>query len=91
MTFSMNEQGPRSLTGIVSNDPLAHLPIDTSISYEPIIMGGSDASIVPEGVRNWDFFQGALLAVVTRLPGSPFAVEGRRSLSLRVLPLQQLM
>jgi hypothetical protein len=72
----MNEQGPRSLTGVVSNDPLAHLPIDTSISYEPILMGGSDASIVPEGVRNWDSFQGALLAVVTKLAGSPSVVGG---------------
>jgi hypothetical protein len=72
----MNEQGPRRLTGIVSNDPLANLPIDTSISYEPVVMGGSNARIVPEGVSNWDFFQGAVLAVITKRLGSSFVVEG---------------
>jgi hypothetical protein len=58
------------LTGTVSDDPLAHLPVGTSISIEPIVVGGSDAATVPDGVVNWDFFQGALLAVVVRLPGS---------------------
>jgi hypothetical protein len=72
----MNEQGPRRLTGIVSNYPLANLPIDSSISYEPVVIGGSNASIVPEGVSNWDFFQGAVLAVTTKWPGSSVVVEG---------------
>jgi hypothetical protein len=52
------------------------LPIGTSISYEPVIMGGSNAKIVPEDVGNWDFFQGAVLAVTTRRLGSPVVVEG---------------
>jgi Trypsin-like peptidase domain len=65
----MNAQN--RLTGTVSEDPLARLPVGTSISYEPVIVGGSDAKTVPEGVINWDFFQGALLAVALRLQGSP--------------------
>lgn len=60
----------------MSDDPLAHLPVGTSISYEPVIMGGSNARIVPEDVGNWDSFQGAVLAVTTRRLGSPVVVEG---------------
>jgi hypothetical protein len=62
------------LTGTVSDDPLAHLPVGTSISIEPVVVGGSDAATVPDGVVNWDFFQGALLAVGVRLPESPSVV-----------------
>jgi hypothetical protein len=62
------------LTGTVSDDPLAHLPVGTSISIEPIVVGGSNANTVPDGVVNWDFFQGALLAVGVRLSRSAAAV-----------------
>jgi hypothetical protein len=58
------------LHGVVTGDPFADLPVGFSIPMEPIVMGSSDAHRVASGVTNWDFFEGALLSVVTRQHGS---------------------
>ena len=49
-----------------------------SIPLTPIVVGGSDASQIPDGVVNWDLFEGALLAVFFRDPESEreFQVTG---------------
>ena len=64
--------------GTASEDPLAALPVGASIPLTPIVVGGSDASQIPDGVINWDFFEGALLAVFLRDPESEreFQVTG---------------
>ncbi len=56
--------------GTVSEDPLAALPVGVSIPLTPIVVRGSDASQIPHGVTNWDYLQGALLAVLPRNPES---------------------
>jgi len=52
--------------GIVTEDPLTHMPIGASIAFETIAFEGSNATPVPQGVDNWTFFEGALLAVCVR-------------------------
>jgi trypsin-like peptidase len=56
------------LTGIVGSDPLAAMPIGSRIDLTPIVFGNSDASELPQGVRNWTFFDGALVAIAVRGP-----------------------
>jgi hypothetical protein len=52
---------PSLWTGTVE-DPLT-FPAGTSISARPVIVGDSNAKIVPDGIVNWDFFDGAILGV----------------------------
>ena len=51
-------------------DTLKGLPVGASLSIEPVVFGSSDATSHPDGVTNWDFFQGALLAIGVRRAGS---------------------
>jgi hypothetical protein len=48
---------------VITEDPLQSLPVGASLPLKPVVFGGSDASVKPGDVRNWDFFDGALLAV----------------------------
>src|SRR3954453_16499341 len=57
----------QSLQATVSDDPLADLPVGASLALAPVIFGGSDAQATPDGVTNWDYFNGALLGVVLRM------------------------
>jgi hypothetical protein len=59
-----NSQNDR--IGIVTEDPLAQVPIGTSIQMAPVLFDGATATVVPQGVVNWTFFEGAVLAVVVR-------------------------
>jgi hypothetical protein len=69
------EDRPRnSFEGTITAAPIGE---GTSMTWVPVIVGGTDAGAVPEGVMNWDFFQGALLAVVVKRPGSQHdVIEG---------------
>ena len=49
--------------GKVTVDPLKDLPIGASFSIDPIDFGSSDATVQPQAVRNWGFFDGAILAL----------------------------
>jgi hypothetical protein len=40
--------------------------IGATVSLEPVVFGGSDATVVPDGVTNWTFFNGALSTIVVR-------------------------
>ncbi len=48
---------------VITEDPLRSLPVGHSLSLRPVVFGSSDATVVPDSVRNWDYFDGALLAV----------------------------
>jgi hypothetical protein len=50
------------------------VPAGSSFPVVPIIVDSVDAGAVPDGVTNWDFFQGALLAVLVKRPGSELTV-----------------
>ncbi len=60
----------RNVVGVVSEDPLRELPVGASISLTPVVFGSTDAKKVPEGVINWDFFDGALLMVGATEPST---------------------
>lgn len=49
--------------GIVASDPLEDLPIGASLSIEPIVYGSSDSTVQPQAVKNWGFFDGAILGL----------------------------
>lgn len=49
--------------GVVAADPLEGLPIGASLSIDPIVYGSSDATAQPQAVKNWGFFDGAILAL----------------------------
>ena len=55
------EFAPREVDLI--DDPLSRLPDGTTIWKQTLVFGGSDADVKPEEVRDWGFFDGALLAV----------------------------
>lgn len=61
--------------GVLTPEPLADLPADASIPYQPVLVGGSDAAAAPGRVTNWDYFQGALLGVGVRR-GDLFEILG---------------
>jgi len=48
---------------VITEDPLRSLPVGASLSLRPVVIGSSDATVVPDSVRNWDYFDGAVLAV----------------------------
>lgn len=58
--------GTDGIYGVVTDDPLADLPIGACIALEPIWFSTSDATDIPQGVTNWTFFEGALLMVFVR-------------------------
>lgn len=60
---------------ILTEDPLQSLPIGASLKFSPVVFGGSDARVVPEDVKNWDFFEGAVVAVGFG-DGARFHIEG---------------
>jgi hypothetical protein len=39
------------------------MPIGSRVPIEPIVFGDSDAKPIPEGVTNWTFFEGAVMAL----------------------------
>lgn len=59
----MQREG-HGLSGTKVEDPLSNLPIGSSINFEPIVFGGSDAGAIPDGVANWTFFDGALMTLL---------------------------
>lgn len=64
------------LKGVVADDPLSALPVGSELQVEPLLFGWSDATAQVDGVRNWTFFEGALLAIGVRAAGLPFEVRG---------------
>ncbi len=56
----------RSVGGLVSHDPLADLPIGSSLKSELVRFGHSNATDRPNWVNNWDFFSGAMLGFVLK-------------------------
>ena len=52
--------------GCVVEDPIGDLPIGTTIEFNLITPIVSDAVRYPQTVNNWDYFQGALLALVIK-------------------------
>jgi hypothetical protein len=51
---------------MIAEDPLRDLPVGSELPIVPVVFGGSDATVVPDGVNNWTFFDGALMGIVTR-------------------------
>lgn len=60
------EVRPQALTAIWEEDPLPNLEIGASFNIEPLVVGGSDAKVVPEAVKNWTFFDGALMVLIVK-------------------------
>lgn len=60
------EDRPQALTAIWEEDPLADLKIGAFFNIEPLIVGGSDAQVVPDAVKNWTFFDGALMVLIVK-------------------------
>jgi len=52
------------LTGVIVEDPLHALPVGSILYVKPVVFSGSDAAVVPEGVTDWTFFDGALLTIL---------------------------
>jgi hypothetical protein len=48
----------------LTGDPLKALPDGSSFGIEPIFVGGSNATRLAQGVNNWTYFEGAMLAVL---------------------------
>lgn len=48
----------------ITEDPLKALPDGSSFKIEPIFSGGSNATRLAQGVNNWTYFEGAMLAVL---------------------------
>ena len=46
------------------------MPIGASLAFETVSFTGSDSTQVPQGVINWTFFEGALLAICLRTADS---------------------
>lgn len=57
-------------------DPLRDMPVGATLPIRPVVFGTSDAKIVPDDVKNWEFFDGALLAVGFGRDGGRIAVQG---------------
>ncbi len=47
----------------ITGDPLKSLPVGASLPLTPVVFGRSSATVVPDDVGDWGFFDGALLAV----------------------------
>jgi hypothetical protein len=58
----------KEIRGMVTVDPLSALPVGTSIDLKPVVFGRANSTPIPEGVSNWTFFEGALLAVLISTP-----------------------
>jgi hypothetical protein len=39
------------------------MPVGASLALSPVVFSSSNATVVPEDVGNWGFFEGAPLAV----------------------------
>jgi hypothetical protein len=63
---SGGNQVGKSAVGLVSSDPLGDLPVGASITFNPIVFGGSNANDRPQSVNNWEVFKGAVLGVVLK-------------------------
>lgn len=55
---------PSKLSGAFTEDPLRSRAAGFSVPVMPLVFGQSNAASVPDGVTNWTYFEGALLAVV---------------------------
>jgi hypothetical protein len=65
-TSDGGDQVGKSAVGLVSSDPLGDLPVGASITFNPIVFGGSDANDRPQSVNNWEVFKGAIFSVVLK-------------------------
>lgn len=54
------------MSGFWAEDPLTSFQKGDSFDFETVVVGGSDAKAVPDGVTNWTFFDGALMALIVR-------------------------
>jgi len=63
-----NQVGKTAI-GLVS-DPLSDLPVGASITFNPIVFGGSNANDRPQSVNNWEVFKGAIFSVVLKSANS---------------------
>jgi len=52
------------------------MPVGATLRVSPVVFGASDAKMVPDDVKNWDFFDGALLAVGFGRNGEHVALHG---------------
>ncbi|MFK4383247.1 trypsin-like peptidase domain-containing protein [Bradyrhizobium sp. USDA 223] len=60
----------QSAIGLVTSDPLGDLPVGASITFNPIVFGGSNADVRPLSVNNWGAFEGAIFSVVLKSASS---------------------
>ena len=72
MTTSGDDPPLSQLGARITDTPV---PAGSSFPVVPIIVDSVDAGAVPDGVTNWDFFQGALLAVLVKRPGSELILQ----------------
>jgi hypothetical protein len=63
-------------TARITTDPLRDMPVGATLRVSPVVFGASDAKMVPDDVKNWDFFDGALLAVGFGRDGEHVALHG---------------
>ena len=52
--------------GMIVEDPLSQLR-HVKIPVQPVIVGPINAAVIPNGVTNWTYFEGAMLAVVLKI------------------------
>jgi len=64
MTDDQTKAGRKTAKAVVSNPAGTPLPNGTKI--ESVSFGGSDASKIPKSVKNWEFFEGSIVAVFIR-------------------------
>lgn len=63
----MHVSGQRPmLSGTKVEDPLGQLPVGASLSIEPVVFGGTDATPIPDGVTNWTYFGGSLMTILVK-------------------------
>lgn len=62
-------QVTKKCNGIVTIDPLFDLPIGSEICFKTIAQVNSDAYEKPDAVKNWGYFQGAILALAFNTKG----------------------
>ncbi|BBZ75437.1 hypothetical protein MANY_07740 [Mycolicibacterium anyangense] len=62
-------------SAVTSDNPLGGLPVGTTLTVEPLDYGSVQATAMPQGVANWETFDGALLAVCFQY-GDTYVVEG---------------
>jgi len=63
MSQESESTAPFVARGITTLDPLMDLPMGAAFTMAPIIFGASDATVQPQAVKNWGFFDGAIMAL----------------------------